>query len=417
MLRNALLGALVAAALAPRAAAADEVDASLMTLFSGRQDPRDGEVHTVVPVYEMIGLSARELDNPWVNDLHVKVSAWGAIDGAGDNFDDATDGDVDLAFAQGLLWRRRVSVTVGRQILTGGAPRFLHFDGLDVGVNLGKGFGVAAFGGAPVVPRFDVGRGDAVAGTRASLRLAPGTELGASFLLLMDGGRRGRQDVAADAVVRATRSLDFQGLLLWSTLENRPAEIDATAVWRHGRRLDVSGGYRLTAPDLFISRASIFSVFSEEQHHEVGGDVTVRALDWLRLEGDGHYLALEGGDGYRAGLGARAIAPDGDGTAGVNLRRLAVDTDGYLEARLFATRALGYRLSAAADVGLYRFDEPKNGQDMSITATGAVTWKAANHWDAALSGMAGSTPLSERHFEVMARLVYSLELRHTENKP
>ena len=52
--RTAALFLLFAASVAR----ADTVDATATTLLTGRQDPRDGTVHTVVPLYQSLTLSA-----------------------------------------------------------------------------------------------------------------------------------------------------------------------------------------------------------------------------------------------------------------------------------------------------------------------------------------------------------------------
>ena len=40
------------------AARADSVEFNVSTLLAGRADPRDGEIHTVVPVYQSLGVLA-----------------------------------------------------------------------------------------------------------------------------------------------------------------------------------------------------------------------------------------------------------------------------------------------------------------------------------------------------------------------
>src|SRR5436190_18859350 len=74
----------------PALAHGQTVDATALTLLSGRQDPRDGVVHTVVPAYEEIWISARDLDIPGVKGARIVVSGWGMVVGG----DMATGEDV-----------------------------------------------------------------------------------------------------------------------------------------------------------------------------------------------------------------------------------------------------------------------------------------------------------------------------------
>src|SRR5437763_8620751 len=126
--RTAALFLLFAASVAR----ADTVDATATTLLSGRQDPRDGSVHTVVPLYQSLSLLATDLRAPWLEDTRVVVSGWGELL-AGDPRDGATGtGDVDLAYIEGRAASRRLTLRLGRQLIFGGAARALQLDGLDV---------------------------------------------------------------------------------------------------------------------------------------------------------------------------------------------------------------------------------------------------------------------------------------------
>src|SRR5215468_8264303 len=121
---SAIAAALVVAL--PAGAAAQTVDATALTLLSGRQDPRDGEVHTVVPAYEDIWLSARDLDVPGVDGVRIVVSGWGMVAG-GDN----VTGDLDVGYIEGKVFGRRLFLRLGRQIVASGVARNLQLDGLD----------------------------------------------------------------------------------------------------------------------------------------------------------------------------------------------------------------------------------------------------------------------------------------------
>src|ERR1044071_8667690 len=105
----------------PAVAAGQTVDATALTLLSGRQDPRDGEVHTVVPAYEDIWLTARDLDIPGVDGTRIVVSGWGMVAG-GDLIDgsDNVTGDLDVGYIEGKVFDRRLFLRLGRQIVASG---------------------------------------------------------------------------------------------------------------------------------------------------------------------------------------------------------------------------------------------------------------------------------------------------------
>src|SRR6266700_2266760 len=112
--RARALAALLGAALSGGAVArAEVVDATSTTLVSGRQDPRDGVVHTIVPVYELVSLRATDFHVPGIADMNVVLSGWGAVALADPIENKHVLGDLDLAFAEGTPLRRRLGAGRG----------------------------------------------------------------------------------------------------------------------------------------------------------------------------------------------------------------------------------------------------------------------------------------------------------------
>src|SRR6185369_7958921 len=87
----------VAAAAAAGAARAEVVDASSTTLLSGRADPRDGVVHTAVPVFELVSVRATDFHLPGVDDMTVILSGWEAAELGDAEEGKRSLGDLDIA--------------------------------------------------------------------------------------------------------------------------------------------------------------------------------------------------------------------------------------------------------------------------------------------------------------------------------
>ena len=177
---GAALGAALVVA-APARGHAQVIDAVSTTLVDGRADPRDGVVHTAVPAYELVAVRATDLRVPGVEDMAVVMSGWGALELGEREQGDRATGDLDVAFVEGRLLHRRVSVRLGRQLIVTGAARNWAFDGLSLTVMPLQWLGISAQGGVPVTPRFAVDRGDALVAGRVFVAPAYGTEAGASF--------------------------------------------------------------------------------------------------------------------------------------------------------------------------------------------------------------------------------------------
>src|SRR5215470_14384487 len=209
----------------PALAAGQTVDATAMTRLQGRQDPRDGVVHTVVAAYEDIWINARDVEIPGVEATRIVVQGWGLVSGGEliDGSDNVT-GDLDLAYIEGQLLGRRLGLRLGRQIIASGVARNLQFDGLDVVVRGPVGLALEVYGGIPVVPRFAYAHGSAVIGGRLAWRPAPIVEGGVSFVNIFDDGLVDRQELGVDARVYVANQLTLTGLAAFSIIEERLSE-------------------------------------------------------------------------------------------------------------------------------------------------------------------------------------------------
>jgi hypothetical protein len=413
------LAALALAALVALSARAETLDATFTTLVQGRQDPRDGTLYSTVPLYEQVTLSVSEVRLRHVDDLKLVVSGWGQMQLAGDPSTEGGTGDLDVGFVEGALFDRRLQLRLGRQLVFAGGARAQPLDGGDATVRIWRRVALELYGGVPVTRRFTAHQGDALAGTRLSWRPTVDTEVGASFVELVDGGRQARQDLGADARWRPLRWLTFTGFGLMSLIEGRLAQGDLAATLQPLRTVQLSLDYRRTAPDLFLPRSSILSVFAQETRDEAGGFVFWRPLPRLRLDGDWHAIVDEAGFGQRGG-GRVSVALGQAFTttvaAEVRILRLAL-ANGYTEGRLYALQRLGSRWTATLDLDGYALEQPINGARWSLTAAATVGWQLSPHLDAVVTAIADSTPLVQRRFECMAKLVWNQTFRLRQVRP
>ena len=211
---------------------AADVEVQSTTLFGGRPDLIDGEVRTVAPIYERVGLRARNLQLGGIEDVAVSVDAWGGLILPGSQGSIGAS-DVNLAFVEGKLFKKHLKLRLGRQFVTGGTARASYFDGLLAETRGPFGLGLSAFAGIPVERRFgNLARGDFVFGTRASWGPSIHTEVGLSYLHLLKRGALARQDVGLDARWQPVRSLTLAGALIWAIADTRIAEFDLGPHWQ-----------------------------------------------------------------------------------------------------------------------------------------------------------------------------------------
>jgi hypothetical protein len=334
------------------------------------------------------------------------VSAWGRLDPAEPADDDTAEGDVDLAYVEGALAKGQVRLRLGRQLLFEGGTRGEGLDGLRFDGHY-KTAGLTVYGGVPVTPRFGVDRGDGLWGARVSLRRSVDAEVGFNYIHALDDGRVRRFDLGIDGRY-ARRKLTLTGLALMSAVDTRLAEARLSASYQASPAWFVFLDAARTAPDLFLSRASILSVFAAEQRDEVGAVVSWEPYRELRTRASYHLLNNEEGVGHRAELAA-----DGDVTrrvlVGAEAGVLAVPDDGYVHGRLFGRANLARRMAVTLDGDLYYLDEIRNGTHVSVRGACSWRWDPTPSWRAVVSGLVGSDPLYEVRWEAMLKVAWTFD--------
>ncbi len=426
-------------------ARAETVDVSSTTMLQlgqqtrGGSNPLNPDLVTVAPAFEILSIAARDVKNPVFQDLSLFVSTWGSYDFQDLRWDAGTDsklnGDVMTLYAQARMLNRRLTLRLGREMVTTGVSRMIQIDGGEAIVLLPAGFRVQAYAGAPVTQRFgarDAMRswnpvgGDLAYGGRLAFAYGfagypgRGIELGASANYVQDGGDPVREEVGVDLRFQPFRDLTLTGLGSYSVYDERPSELLARASYSVTRKLRIEADARYYAPDLFLARNSILSVFSTEDRRDYGGAFTYELGHGLGF-GAGYHLVLEPGettsaDQFRGSEAAAHVEwQRGSAVAGAELDYLDAFENGYTALRLFGRRDFG-KLFAAADVMAHSFREKINGEDYAVTGSVSVGMELAKGFSAVISGRAGVTPFLEQTFDVMAKLAYNSHYRSREVK-
>ncbi len=409
--------------LAPGPSRGDTVDASSTTMLIVRDQARAGELFTVAPAYELLSLSARDLQNPVADDLLLVFSGWGAAS-IGHNlvwYDTTAPehrlfGDLDLAYVQGEVLKRTLQLRLGRQLVSGGVTGALQLDGANALVRLPYGFGVSAYVGSPVSQRFDVRgteatfnphRGTFAVGGRAYWTLPPWGEIGFSGVDIVDRGDPSRRQLGADARLTPWRPLTLLASGAYDLYESRWAEGTLGAQVQVVSKVVVSADYRHVEPDLFLPRDSIMAIFAFERRNEVGGSVQYGPIKALTFLLDYHYQKqVDSGAGHRT-IGRATWQPASDTTVGVELGKLrAVDDNGYFHVRGFGSKRVD-RITGTLDVQEYALDQSINGEKNSFVGTGTLGYLLGGGWAALVSGLGGVTPYYKSRFELMAKLTYN----------
>ncbi len=432
---------LALAAAAARAATVDVTSTTMLQLGQqtrGGSNPFDPQLVTVAPAFEILSISARDVAS-WnkADDLSLFVSTWGSYELSDRRWDTGTtsnlNGDVVTGYAQLHLLSRHLTLRVGREMVKTGVARMIQIDGGEALAVLPGGFRIQAYAGSPVTQRFGVRDairswnpvgGDLAYGGRLAFAYGfagypgRGIELGASANMVKDGGSPVREEVGADLRFQPYRDLTFSGLAAYSVYDERPSELLARVSYSVTRALRIDADAQYTAPDLFLARNSILSVFSAEDRADFGGAVSYEVRHGLGV-GAGYHLVLEPGEaeGSKKYNGTEAAAhvewEHGATLAGAEVEYLDALDNGYTALRLFGRREFG-RFFATADVLGHLFREKVNGQDFAVTGTLTAGVDLAKGFSAVISGNAGVTPFLEQTYNVMAKLAYNSTYRMRE---
>lgn len=387
-------------------AGAQVVDASSTTMLRLKPEWKAGETRTGFWGTELVGLSVRGIEVSGVDDLNIQLSAWGQVSSLQNSIYTGTTGDIDLLFIQGALFNRHLSLTLGRQLVSGGAARVLQLDGVNATVMFGKGFGVTGYAGAPTVSRFTYPVGEFAFGGRAFWRPSYGSEVGVSFLEILSGGVLARQDVGLDArwAILSNLSATASGIL--SVQNARFADADASLHWQILPTVEVFARGQHLEADLFLPMTSIFTVFTNTNRDAAGGGLFWQASPRFGLYGEYQRLWVDGGKGDEAELRATYRLAR-KSTVGVNARFLFVPVNGVTDLRAWISHALTERIRLTADVEGTVLNAAVNGKTNSIVGAGSATWAIGSGWSAMLSGSVGATPFFQTVATLTARIGYN----------
>jgi hypothetical protein len=375
--------AIVAALAAAPAARAEKATATTYLLV--RPVAMAGAPSLAAPVLENVTFSGS------VQGWELRASLWGWLE-LRPGVAGVADADV-LTLSGPLLKDGRL--VLGRQVVAGGAARWLLLDGARVFWELPAGFRVDAFTGLLPQPQFRFDRQAWAYGARVSWRAAPFTEAGLSYLNARQYGWTSTERLGADLYLGPWGGWQGSARAVFELRELRFAEVDLAADGPWG-----TFTYHFASPDLFVPRTSVLSVFAASSLHEAGGDVR-----WAWL-GGGARAVLYPGNVFGGWLSARASWKG----LGGELRRTWAPAPalggwtalGWVARPLFSAIASG---EAVADV----LDRPVNGQIFAAAVRAAVAWRAHRDWEIAAMLEGSTGPYAVRALAGMVRVSWTAE--------
>ncbi len=358
-----------------------------------------GEVFVAAePPVGLLMLEGLEKGRDW---LTVEAMVWTGAD----SLRERGDGDALVALIRLRDPGGRGDARLGRFVVSGGAIRPLHIDGVAVHGRHRRGTDAEVFAGIPVVPRLGADQFDWVAGARIGQRLGRIATAGVSYYHQRDRGYLADEEVGVDVAATPVRWLDVAARAAYDTVNPGLADAHLSAAARRGRwRVEAFGVRR--SPSRLLPATSLFAVLGDVASDELGAGARWRAAPRLDVWGSAGLLAT--GDDLGADLSARAqlrLDERGDGAVGVELRRRGVDPiSSWTGVRGTVRVPLGCRLSAASELELVVPDEGGDRGSAWPWGLVALAWQPSPAWTTSAAIEGRSSPEHRRAVSAMFQL-------------
>ncbi len=445
-LRHGIAALVATALLAPQATRASELEVYSNTQLNVQNQWRDGASTTVVPLYEFLTLSGRNVEIPG-GQLFFQVDGWGAANMGSNPWwngytnTGAMSADLNLLWVQGRFLDNSLRVTLGRQSVGYGNARMLQLDGGDVQATLWKMISVDVYAGVPTTQRFTAYGsiysanptiGDLAVGGRVGFAWTSWVNVGFSTSLAWEQGQATRQDIAADLKFSPVTWAYLLGYVDWSLFASNYfsgtgaaiADANASLIFPVTPHLQFLAEYTYTVPSLALPYNSILWVFADNTHQYVGGSARV-GLEAFQL-----HVPLDFEVGYRyifqtdTGLAEppgngdryflRATWKPSKGTAvGVEGSRLFLPEQGYWQTRAFGSLKVA-GITGTLDFQGYWFDNPVNAVSQSIIGSATLGYDVGGGFAVVGALQGGSTPYFSSYLNGLVKLTYNATYRSRE---
>lgn len=320
------------------AAAADVgVDATTLIRLEERSIPGFKD-ETVVPATQFLGV---DLDKLGDGNLSFHLYGWGRADLADKSTEGgSTDGDLSYAYLAYRLPKADGQIKLGRFYVFEGIAAE-HVDGVSARTDLGAGFNVSAFGGAPVrLNMSDRNKGDYVVGGRLGFRVPGILEIGAAALREgnIDTGpatdlKDYRQLVGGDVWLAPFKAVELRGHSSYNTATEGFAEHSYLLLVQPHKTFSVSAEYNDYRLRDYLATSNLRSLFNPDRDDKLrsyGASATWTVAKPVEVSADYkriNYDRAERGNTNRFGGDVRLTLADRKVRSGVSYHRADSDTD------------------------------------------------------------------------------------------
>jgi hypothetical protein len=300
-------------------------------------------------------------------------------------------------------------IRAGRFVLATGAVHPVQIDGAHATLRTPWGTTFESFGGVPVVPAFGPRAYDWIAGGRIAQRIVSTVALGVSYEQRREDGDLSDDEVGVDLTAAPARWIDLGGFASYDLANPGIAEARGSAATRFGDwRVEIFGSD--LSPGRLLPATSLFSVLGDLPSQTVGATVRWAAAPRLDLLASGAGQDVAGGLGGNGWVRASLRLDDrGDGSCGLELRRMSVPGAQWSGVRAVAALPIGRALRYSNEVEIVVPDQPDGRGAAWPWGLSALSWRSGAGWNVAAAIEASSSPLHRYEADALLRLSYAFE--------
>jgi len=320
-----LLCAVSFAAASSSALAADiSVDTSTL-LGIGQRDVSGTKKETLLPATQFLGVDVDKLAD---GNLSLHIYGWGRADLADKSYNSQkADGSLTYGYLQYRFKEANANARLGRMFIHEGIVNE-QIDGLSVRTDLPAGFGVSAFGGAVVhdnnkqhlYGESSDGKGDTIAGGRATYRYLGMLELGLSGVFeakapaLVSHKSGNHRLVGGDLYFSPHKMVALMGQSSYNPETKAVAEHSYLLTVKPFEPLIVSAEFNEHRTGSYLSSSPLFSNMPHfnptDRSRTIGGSASYQASKNIGLAADYKHYSRTLGNADRYGADARLSFSD-----------------------------------------------------------------------------------------------------------
>lgn len=298
---------------------------------------------------------------------------------------------------------------VGRQLVSTGAIRPLHLDGMRGVARSPWGTAVEAFAGSHVVRGFDYPELTWSAGGRISQAVRDQLVIGGSFMETRTRAESARSEAGADLAFTPAAWFTAAARSAFDLVRYGVADaLVSASVQRRDSRLELFLTHR--SPGRLLPATSLFSVLGDFAATSVGSTARHRLFPRLDLIATGSVQRQESVQGGQ-GLVRAVLALDDDwaGSVGVELRRVHFGDSRWSGARGTVAMPIARGIRVATELELVVPDQPNGRGSVWPWALLALGYRSPRGWDvsAGVEASSGRTYLAE--VNGLARFSYAFD--------